>query len=480
MEAGSLMRVHIADYGPCTDAGSSSDCELEKASAGQPFIMKKSRLGLFFLGRAVVVLGCIAFLLAWLGSGAGRNHGLRAAADSVVEAVGETRTTPMTAAAVASSVNIFGFSLLSALYKTADNSSVFISPLSIVSALGMVTLGTTPDKTAESELLGAWGVNASQAPDFFDGLRHQTSELMALKDVDLLSVNSVWCKSTINDAFIKAAQHSFDAEAKQLPRNPTPINDWCKKATNGMIPSILDKIDEKTVAVLVNAVYFKGIWASKFNKDQSVRGIFRSPKTGETPCAMMKRTDEKMRYSEVHGAQIVELPYGTANGRIAATIILPSKTNGALAHLVSQLDTPAGTALLTEKLGGLRPTHVRLQLPRFKVEFGVHDLKPELKSAFSIVEAFNGTGEFLQMSDDKEVHLSSVFHKVVVEVDEEGSKAAAVTAGVMMTRAAIVMPSPPKDVIVDRPFLFLIRDTSTGMLLFAGIVSDPTLDTRDV
>merc|ERR1719210_1934596 len=195
---------------------------------------------------------------------------------------------------------------------------------------------------------------------------------------------------------------------------------------------------------------------------------------------MMKRTDKKMRYSAVHGAQIVELPYGMANGRIAATIMLPSKTDGALADLVSHLDNPTGAAQLTEMLGGLQPTHVRLQLPRFKVEFGVRDLKPELKSAFGIVEAFNGKGEFLQMSDDKEVHLSSVLHKVVVEVNEEGSKAAAVTAGVMMTRAAMVMPSPPKDVIVDRPFLFLIRDTSTGMLLFAGIVSDPTLDTTGV
>merc|ERR1719195_1403215 len=105
---------------------------------------------------------------------------------------------------------------------------------------------------------------------------------MALDDVDLLNVNSVWCKSNIKDGFIRAAQHSFDAEAKPLPKTPAPINAWCKKATKGMIPSILDDIDEKTVAVLVNAVYFKGIWASKFNKDQSVRSIFRSPKIGET------------------------------------------------------------------------------------------------------------------------------------------------------------------------------------------------------
>merc|ERR1712039_9022 len=137
---------------------------------------------------------------------------------------------------------------------------------------------------------------------------------------------------------------------------------------------------------------------------------------------------------------------------------------GAMVDLLSSLDP----ASLASKLDSLTPTHVELQLPRFKVEFGARDLKPDLKSTFNMTDAFSGTSQFLNMSDDKKVHLSSVVHKVVVEVNEEGSKAAAVTAAIMQTRMAIVMPPPPKRVIVNRPFLFIIRDALTGMLLFTG------------
>merc|ERR1712060_584733 len=113
-------------------------------------------------------------------------------------------------------------------------------------------------------------------------------------------------------------------------------------------------------------------------------------------------------------------------------------------------------------------------------EFGVHDLKAELQSSFGISKAFDGKGEFLGMSNDTDVHLSSVLHKAVVEVNEDGTKAAAATAGVMMTRAAIINFEPPKQMIVDRPFLFLIREVSTGMLLFVGTVENPDLDTSGV
>lgn len=384
---------------------------------------------------------------------------------------------PLPGVAVAESVNHFGLSLLAALERTTDGSPVFVSPLSLANALGMVALGATSGGKAQSEFLGSWQLsNETALPRFFDGLHHQTSQLTALgSDVELLDVNSVWCKSSLEDRYISAVQRTFDAEAKRLPSGPKPINDWCKAATHGMIPSIVDSIDPLTVAILVNAVYFKGNWAVKFDRGHSVRGTFTSPRLGARPCAMMKRTDRRMRYAEVDGVEIVELPYGASRGRIAATVLLPPD-GGALADLVSGL----GARSLAGKLRRLAPTPVELQLPRFRVEFGAHDLKPELQSAFRMFHAFDGSGEFLGMSADRAVHLSSVLHKVVVEVNEEGSEAAAVTAGIMMTRAAVVMPPPPKKVIVNRPFLFLIRDTSTGMLLFAGAVTDPALDVSGV
>jgi len=287
----------------------------------------------------------------------------------------------------------------------------------------------------------------------------------------------VWCKGTIKDTYVAAAQNTFDAEAKSLPHTPAPINAWCKKATNGMIPSILDEIDPLTVAVLVNAVYFKGSWTEKFNEKQTMRGVFNTMNHGKQPCAMMKRT-AKMHYAEADGVQIVQLKYGQDH-EIVATMLLPSKEDAALDDLVTELGATGGAAALASKLKHLRLSDVALQMPRFKMEFGVHDMKAELNSTFGMQEVFNGYGGFLAMSDDRKVHLDSVFHKAVVEVNEEGTKAAAVTAGVMMTRS-IRIPKPPKKVIVDRPFIFLVRNAVDGLLLFAGVVGDPELDLEGV
>merc|ERR1711971_739802 len=124
---------------------------------------------------------------------------------------------------------------------------------------------------------------------------------------------------------------------------------------------------------------------------------------------------------------------------------------------MAQLGGQGGAAELASQLSLLRPTHISLRLPRFKLEFGVHDLKPELQSAFGLGAAFGGTREFDAMSSDGSVHLSSVMHKAIVEVNEEGTRAAAATAGITMT-VAIAMPM---EITIDRPFIFLIRDVST-------------------
>merc|ERR1711920_892887 len=102
---------------------------------------------------------------------------------------------------------------------------------------------------------------------------------------------------------------TFDAEAKHLPSSPAPINAWCNNATNRMIPSIIDNIDPLTVAVLVDAVYFKGSWTEKFDVKRTVRGEFHAISHTKKPCAMMQRTG-KMQYAEADGVQIVQLTYG--------------------------------------------------------------------------------------------------------------------------------------------------------------------------
>merc|ERR1712025_110861 len=118
----------------------------------------------------------------------------------------------------------------------------------------------------------------------------------------------------------------------------------------------------------------------------------------------MKRDAERMLYTEIDGVQVVELPYG--KGRVAATVLLP-KRDGAVSApaFIQQLKADIGAVGLQQLLKRLRPTHVKLELPRFKLEYGVQDITPDLESSFGIHEAFHGQGEFLEMSDDRDVHL---------------------------------------------------------------------------
>merc|ERR1740121_477136 len=147
-------------------------------------------------------------------------------------------------------------------------------------------------------------------------MQEQISELSDSSDkVELQSVNSIWSKASIKNSYVADARDKFRAAAKALPEDPGPINKWCSEATHGMVPTILDAIPPLTVAVLVNAVYFKGMWADKF--EHTFPGQFKAPQKSR-PCAMMRREDKKMLYAESRGLQVVELPYGSADGLLSA------------------------------------------------------------------------------------------------------------------------------------------------------------------
>lgn len=385
---------------------------------------------------------------------------------------------PMIAENVASAVNHFGLSLLSSLSVAGAVSNAFISPLSISSALGMMLLGATPEGNAASELLGVWSLDTNLSNSFLNGLSQTTGILADTSGgQELLNANSVWCKGSIREEYIKSVQDAFQADAKPLPESPDPINKWCSDATNGMVPSIVDSIDPSVAAILVNAVYFKGMWAKKFSEEVTALANFTSTSNEIFPCAMMKRTDERMLYAEHDGVQVIELPYGDQeeHSRISAVVMLPRKGTP-VSRLVGELGAAGGIATFTDILQKLRPTHVALELPRFKLEFGVRDLTEDLRSSFHIRQAFDGQGQFLAMSEDRGVHLSAVLHKAVVEVNEAGTKAAAATAA-KVTLTAVIVPEAPTSMVVDHPFLFLIQDRASRMILFAGVADKPEFDT---
>lgn len=380
---------------------------------------------------------------------------------------------------VASSLNSFGLDLLHILLKT-ETENVAISPASVALAMAMVSAGATPTSKNALELEKLLGLPIT-SQDCSQSMQILMQQLKSADPkVNVLVANSQWSRSSILESYKERISREYAAEAFDLPASPEPINAWVKAKTNGLIPEIMSDVDPLVIALLINAVYFKGEWTNRFDTEHTVEAPFHVSPTVQLPVQMMMRKDKKMMYADVSAGdevtsgrvQVVELPYGEGE-QFSAVVLLPSpsKADDGIS-LTSMVDALAAKPALWEQwMMQLRPTDVRLGLPRFKVEYGIKDLKESL-SLMGVTDAFTGTpeGAFLAMSDDPTVFLSAVLHKTVIEVNEEGTEAAAVTAAVMKTRS---MPRPPLQMLVDRPFIFAIRSRVSGSLLFMCRINNP-------
>ncbi|MBI3436818.1 MAG: hypothetical protein HY056_17340 [Proteobacteria bacterium] len=245
------------------------------------------------------------------------------------------------------------------------------------------------------------------------------------------------------------------------------INSWVKGKTEGQIDKVLDRLAANSVAVLVNAIYFKSRWAESFDVEQTRSAPFKLSGTQTIDVPTMRRSG---RYGilALDGYHAIRLPYQDPD--LAMTVVMPDDIEG-VGPLAQRL-TPTETAKLLELAANQPPEHVQLQLPRFKAQ-GDADLVAPLvgmgvKLAFDPVKAdFSGiTG---RANSDGDVSISQIRHKAVVEVAEEGTLAAAATAVEVFSRST----ARPTEIRVDRPFLFYITAQSTGAILFAGRVADP-------
>jgi serpin B len=247
------------------------------------------------------------------------------------------------------------------------------------------------------------------------------------------------------------------------------INDWVAEQTRKRIEDLIPAtgIDKETRLVLVNALYFKAQWETTFNTDATQEQPFHAA-GGDVKVPLMQQTTA-MGYAEVDGAILAEKKY--TNENFATLFVLPAKSDG-LADLEKQLDDK----LLTKWTTALVPQMVRMSLPRFKIEpgeplsLGDTLIKLGMKTAFEREQAdFTGIANPPNPAD--RLFVGKVFHKAFVAMDEAGTEAAAATA-VVMPRAGSA--AQPKAFTADRPFLFFVRDTKTGLVLFAGRVADPS------
>lgn len=398
-----------------------------------------------------------------------------------------TSITATPAKSTPEAVNRFGLELLVPFLGEDQKQSLFVSPLSVTSALAMVLHGARGE--TEQGMLTALGATNMGSADFVKETRSVTACLHSRdQQVTFLLANSVW-STTLLPEYIASLKILFNVEAQAVAPQKAPINEWCKKATEGLITEVLKDEPDPTGAVLTNALYFKGSWKNKFDAARTKAAPFNMLLGGTKECQMMEAEPtvgtNKFLYGETDMYQAAALPYGEGNG-YSAMLLLPriggSPTlemtggfgpAGAAPGAASKLRAATVQEVLREVASGaamsfpeLTPTKGSLFFPRFKIEFGT-DLKDVLIHRGMSV-AFGPTADFSGMSSG--LALSQVIHKTVVEVNEEGTTAAAVTAAVMPR--SLPPPEPTFEMRCDRPFIFLVRHDATKLLLFAGVIGD--------
>lgn len=372
---------------------------------------------------------------------------------------------------VTDGANTFAFDLYGQLKATTGN--LFFSPYSLHAALAMTADGAN-GKTRD-EMAGVLKLPADRDKSLAAGDlgRFYTG---AGKPYELTTANALWGQTGYpwRPDWLARQKDRFGASLTDLDFKGDPeggrktINRWVEQKTRDRIKDLVPAgvIDPTTKMVLTNAIYFKGKWQDEFNKQWTKDGPFKlaDGTTKQTP--LMNRT-AGYRYAEADGVQLLELPY--KGGELSMVVVLPGKPNG-----LPAAESKLSADTLTGWLKGLTHQEVIVTLPRFKMEVRTAPV-PALK-ALGMKLAFDHRGaDFSGMTSDPQgLFISDVVHKAFVDVNEEGTEAAAATAVVMAPMAAAPIKRPPPKVFrADHPFLFVIRDVQHGTVLFAGRLTNP-------
>jgi serine protease inhibitor len=369
---------------------------------------------------------------------------------------------------VAVSDAAFPFNLMRQLAQDRPATNISISPYSAATALEMVGNGAVGRTRAEmQQVLGTTGLS----PDNVNaGHKNIAGALKgANNQVVLETADAIWYRPgiKIRPEFLAINQQFYDATVDALdfsdPHAADVINGWAGEKTHGKITRIADGMIEPrdTRLVLADAVYFKGKWSRPFEAKDTKERPFYLRSGGQNLVPMMAQT-RNFAYLEGPDYQAARLPYAGEN--LAMYVFLPVR-DSSLADLLGKLTGDTWERIRRQ----FRSTDGTVVLPKFKVEYTTELKKPleslGMKAAFDVNRAdFSGIAPHL--------YISAAIQETFVEVNEEGTEAAAVT-GVAVPTAALRLPSQPFQMVVDRPFLFLIEDRPTQTILFFGVVFDP-------
>lgn len=359
--------------------------------------------------------------------------------------------------------NSFAFDIFRDITESEDGGkNIMISPMSISVALSMTANGAAgATRTAMLEGLRSNGLTVDEINAAYKEL------VKALLSVDkrvLISIaNSVWTEEhfTAKQSFIEVLEDFYNAQAKSFevtdPGAKDAINKWIEDNTNGLIKKMIEAIEPDEIMFLINAIYFKGLWKDKFDKNETVLENFNKANNSTVQVSMMKRTGN---YKIYQGQDLVmaEFPYG--QGNYVMDVILPASVDGGDEAIQNLTPESFG-----QMVAGLSSMEAEVSFPRFK--YGYKKELNDVLIAMGMGPAFSNA-DFSNIADAS-LEISRVLHQAFIETNEDGTEAAAATV------VGIRLTSMPMNFVLrlDRPFIYIIRETSTNAILFIGRVSDP-------
>lgn len=377
----------------------------------------------------------------------------------------------------------FAFNIVKQL-NTSENGNFLLSPISVELAFAMLANGA--DGNSRQQILDAFGYGSKSIDDLNNRCRAVISEWYKLnsqyasQSEELIqygesqqpqtieTANAIWTdrRAPLFEEYISLCNRYFDAEAATLnfankDSSLAVMNGWCNQKTHGLIPKMLneDDIDENTITVLANALYFKADWLFQFEKDATIKADFTSA-NGKVSQVNMMHQQQHFNYVRTENFAMAELPY---IGTTCMDIILPD-SEISVSQCIEQLSQTRFTAAL-EKMS---LEELMVSLPKFDLDFN-HQLIDIMKQ-LGIVDVFDSEKADLSKMGGgyDDAYVNKAFQLSRIKVEESGTEAAAVTAVVVAEKA--VMPGEAIEFNVNRPFAYIIRDKQTGTILFVGKV----------
>ncbi len=365
-------------------------------------------------------------------------------------------------------INSSGSDVFQKIYEKDKSENILFSPLSLTSALSMLENGASG--ISQTEIMDVLNIESDESLNMtYNSLINHFNDISNL-DKDYKTTinlsNSFWFQEKdliVKDRYINTIKEQYDGDIYSVvfdEETKNKMNDWIEDKTNGLLKNTIKKVDPLNVAYLINTLYFKGHWTNDFPKYATKEEEFYLSNRNTVSVQMM-HNEEFYKYYESDDVQMIALNYSDAS----MYVMLPK---GSMDDFMSHYSQ----SQIEDMIDALDFKTVDLSFPKFKFS-NKHDLK-DILTLLGMPSVFSAqTAEFSNMTDSDNIFISKVFQNTTIEVDEEGTEAAAVTVMSMDTTAMAV---EPEEVIVmncNKPFMFVIKDDLSGSDLFIGVVQNP-------